>query len=319
MNISITTIIIDEVQRTPALLNDIQKLIEEDNLSFILCGSSARKIVRGGANMLGGRASRVVMRSLCISEIDNFELITYINRGGIPSHYLSDNYRELLKSYVENYLEEEIKGEALVRNVVSFNRFLELVGISNGTQINFTNMARDVGVDAKTIREYFQILVDTLLGYYIEPYFDKKKRTNISQTSKFYLFDIGVVNYLKGISITKEIGEEFGKSFESIVINEIMNYKSYTNSDFDISYWKTYEQDEIDLVLGDAKIAIEIKSGKNIDNSDLKRLIKFKNIYNPARSIVIANVDVSRKLDNGIEIINYREFVKLLWSGKLEV
>ena len=310
-------IIIDEIQRIPILLNEVHRLIEKENLNFILCGSSARKLVRGGANMLGGRASRVVMGGLCIAEIDNFNLLRFINNGNIPSNYLSNDASSLQKAYIQNYIQEEIKGEALVRNLLSFNRFLDLVGITNGEEVNFSNISRDVGVDAKTIREYFQILIDTLLGNYLLPYFDKKKRTNILQSPKFYLFDTGIVNSLKGLILSKDEGSEFGKSFEQIILNEIINYKNYKNKNFEISFWRTYEKDEVDFILGDAEVSIEVKGGKNIDSANLKGTYKFNEVYKPKRSIVITNTKNPRKLNNETELIPYLEFVNLLWEGKI--
>jgi len=266
--------------------------------------------------MLGGRAGRIVMGGLSIAEIDDFDLLKFVNHGSIPTHYLSDDAHSLHKAYLQNYIQEEIKGEALVRNLSSFNRFVDLVGITNGEEVNFTNISRDVGVGSKTVKEYFQILVDTLIGSYLEPYFDKKKRTNILKSPKFYLFDTGVANFLKGIVVNRDEGVEFGKSFEHMIFNEIRNYKNYNEKDFSISFWRTYEQDEVDFILGDAEIAIEIKGGKNIRLSKLKGLVKFSEVYKPRRSIVVANTKLPRKLDNGIEVLPYQEFVELLWNGE---
>lgn len=310
-------IIIDEIQRLPLLLNDVHRLIESEKLNFILCGSSARKLVRGGANMLGGRAGRISMGGLSIAEIENFQLLRFLNHGGIPAHYIAEQARDDISAYVQNYLNEEIKGEALVRNVRSFDRFLDLVGITNGEEVNYTSIARDVGVDAKTIREYFQILLDTLVGSYLEPYFDRQKRTNILKSPKFYLFDTGVANFLRGISLTKDEGFEFGKSLEHVVYNELQNYKNYANADLKISFWRTYEQDEVDFILQDAQVAIEVKASKNVANINFKSLLKFKDEYQPQQTLVVANVNSPQKLDNGVEILPLIEFIRLLWSGQI--
>jgi len=244
-------IIIDEIQRIPLLLNEVHRLIENEKLNFILCGSSARKLVRGGANMLGGRAYRIIMGGLSLGEIKNYDLIRFINNGGIPTHYLADNPDELKKSYVQNYIQEEIKGEALVRNLFSFNKFLDLIGIMNGLEINYTSIARDVGVDAKTVREYFQILIDTLIGSFLDPFFDRAKRTNILKSSKFYLFDTGIATYLSGIKFEKTDSKEFGRFFEQMIYNEIINFRNYRKKDIKLSFWRTYEKDEVDFIIND--------------------------------------------------------------------
>jgi len=310
-------IIVDEIQRIPILLNEVHRLIESNNLKFILCGSSARKLVRGGANMLGGRALRIEMRGLSIAEIGDVDLLRLINNGAMPSHYLERDATVSIRSYIQNYIQEEIKGESLVRNLRSFNRFLELVGITNSEEVNYTNIARDTGVDAKTVKEYFQILIDTLLGSYLETFFDKQKRTNILKSPKFYLFDVGIVNYIKGITVQKEIGAEFGKAFEHIIHNELLNYKSYNMRDFNISFWRTYEQDEVDFILGNAEVAIEVKGSTFVRGNDLGGLLKFKEVYKPKRSIVVSNEKIPRKTDSGIEILPYKEFTERLWGNDI--
>jgi predicted AAA+ superfamily ATPase len=310
-------IIFDEIQRIPLLLNEVHRLIEAERLRFILSGSSARRLVRGGANMLGGRASRITMGGLAIDEIEDFDLLRYINHGGIPLHYFSDNPSRELKDYIQNYIQEEVKGEALVRNLLAFNRFLDLVGIMNGEEVNYTSISRDVGVDAKTVKEYFQILIDTLLGSYLEMFFDRQKRTNILQSPKFYLFDTGVANHLKGVVITKEQGIEFGRSFEHMILTEITSYKNFRNRDFDLAFWRTYERDEVDFVLAGGEVAIEVKSTAAPRGRDLRSLLKFKEIYRPKKAIVITNGPQPRRLDDGIDLLPYRTFVQLLWAGEV--
>lgn len=310
-------IIFDEIQRIPLLLNEVHRLIEAEQLRFILSGSSTRRLVRGGANMLGGRASRIAMGGLAVDEIEDFDLLRYIHHGGIPLHYFSDNPSQELKDYIQNYIQEEVKGEALVRNLLAFNRFLDLMGIMNGEEVNYSSISRDVGVDAKTVKEYFQILIDTLLGSYLEMFFDKQKRTNILQSPKFYLFDPGVANHLKGVVITKEQGIEFGRSFEHMIQTEITSYKNFRNRDFDLAFWRTYERDEVDFVLAGGEVAIEVKSTAAPRGRDLRSLLKFKEIYRPKKAIVITNGSQPRRLDNGIDLLPYRTFVQLLWAGEV--
>lgn len=310
-------VIVDEIQRLPILLNEVHKLIENSSINFILCGSSARKLIRGGANLLGGRAIRIVMSPLCIKEIQDFNILKYINSGGIPNHYILRNPKARIQAYVQNYMQEEILNEGLVRNLNSFYQFLDLVAISNGEEIKFSSIARDIGVDAKTVKEYYQILIDTLLGNFVYPYFDRRKRTNISKSPKLYLFDIGVANHLKGININKIGGNEFGRSFEHLIFNEILAYRNYNYKDFTISFWRTHEGDEVDFVLGDAQVAIEVKGGSRIDSRDLKALKKFASTYNPRKSIVVTNSQLARQLHEDILLLPYEEFINQLWQGKI--
>src|SRR3989338_5422005 len=194
-------VVIDEIQKVPALLDEVHWLIENKKISFILCGSSARKLKHGAANLLGGRAWRFHFYPLVYKEIPDFDLIRALNHGLLPSHYLSEQPARMLRSYVADYLTEEIQAEGLVRNLPGFARFLELAGFCNGQMLNYANVARDCGIDAKTVKSYFQILQDTLVGYLIDPFSKKAKRDVISTTPKFYLFDVGVANHLSKTTI----------------------------------------------------------------------------------------------------------------------
>ena len=201
-------VIIDEVQKVPELLDEVHWLIENGGLRFILCGSSARKLKRGRANLLGGRAWRYEMFPFVTAELGRVDLLRVLNRGMIPSHYLSDGYRKSLDAYVRDYLSEEVFAEGLTRNVAAFARFFEAVGYSHGQLTNYTNIARDCGVDAKTVREYYQILSDTLLGRMVPPYRKRQDRRVLSRTPKFYLFDVGVAGALVKRRIAEPRGEQ---------------------------------------------------------------------------------------------------------------
>lgn len=190
-------IIIDEIQKIPPLLDEVHWLIENSSAYFILCGSSARKLKREGVNLLGGRAWRYEFFPLVYPEIKEFDLLHALNYGLIPSHYSAKHWNKTIKSYVNDYLKEEIRAEALVRNLRSFAQFLDVAAFSNGELLNYANISRDCGVDSKTIKDYYQILVDTLIGYYIYPYKDKIKREDLVATPKFYFFDVGIVNQLR--------------------------------------------------------------------------------------------------------------------------
>lgn len=314
-------IIIDEIQKIPDLLEEIHWLIENSSAYFILCGSSARKLRRGAANLLGGRAWSFYMPPLCSREVPDLDLIRVLNAGLIPSHYLSKNYRRSLNSYVKEYIKEEIQAEALVRNLQSFARFLDIFAYSNGELTNYSNIARDCGVDAKTVKEYYQILVDTLMGYYITPYFSDDSRDVIRATPKFYLADIGLASFLSKKTILDLRGKEAGHAFEHFILMEIMAYKNLKEKFFDVFFWRVNDSLEVDFIINRAEFAIEVKISKQVQKKELKPLIEFKKRYPQSRAIIISLDDKKRKLiiDDEIEILiyPYREFLDLMWNGDL--
>ncbi|MEK7299411.1 MAG: AAA family ATPase, partial [Candidatus Margulisiibacteriota bacterium] len=215
-------IIVDEVQRIPELLNEIHWLIENTNTSFILCGSSARKLKTSHANLLGGRAWRFLFFPFVYPEVPDIDLLHVFQAGLIPSHYLSPFPHRMLSAYVEDYLYHEIQAEGLVRSLPHFSRFLSSFAYSNGELTNYANIARDCGVDAKTVRAYYQILVDTMLGYFVMPFVPKKGRQVLSETPKFYLFDVGVSHYLSNTKISALKGPQAGKAFEHFILTELV-------------------------------------------------------------------------------------------------
>ena len=311
-------IILDEVQKIPEVLDEVHWMIENEHLSFILCGSSVRKLKRGRANMLGGRAWRFQMHPLTYSEIPDFDLLKALNRGLIPSHYGSDHYGRSIKSYIQDYLKEEIQAEGLVRNLPSFARFLDAVGFTNGELVNFTNIARETGVDSKTVKEYFNILEDTLLGHFIEPWSKSTGRDSLTKVPKFYLFDCGIANYLSHTSIDIEKGKEFGHAFEQFIFLELLAYLSYNEIDTKMRYWRTKTGLEVDFILGDVDLAIEVKSSSRVDGSELKGLYAFIEEAQPRRAIVVCNEKEKRKTGM-IEFYPWREFLKDLGGHKFQI
>lgn len=316
-------IIIDEVQKIPILLDEVHWLIENSPAYFILCGSSARKLKREGVNLLGGRAWRYEFFPLVYPEIPEFDLLHALNYGLIPSHYAALHWTKTVKSYVNDYLKEEIKAEGLVRNLRTFAQFLDFAAFSNGETLNYSNIARDCGVDAKTIKEYYQILVDTLLGYYIYPYKDKIKREDLVASPKFYFFDVGIVNQLKKITLPELKGIEAGGAFENYILMELWVYRALNEKEFDIHFWRTNSGLEVDFVLGKAEIAIEVKISNTIASSDIRGLITFQNEYKPKSAFVVSTVQRARKLTlpdgQGIEILPWRTFLEMLWNGKIPI
>lgn len=307
-------IIIDEVQKVPQLLDEIHWLIENKGLRFILCGSSARKLKRGKANLLGGRAWRYEMRPLISAELGEVDLLKALNRGMLPAHYLQEEYRKSLRAYVRDYLKEEVFDEGLTRNIPAFSRFFDAVGYSHGELTNYANIARDCGVDAKTVKEYYQILVDTLLGTMIEPYSRRQDRQVISKAGKFYLFDVGVAGAIIQRRIPQEKGEQFGKAFEHFILMEILAHRSYRELDYDLNFWRTKSGLEVDFILGRGEVAIEAKGSSRIDSSDLRPLKTFIQEYRPAKAFVVCNERLPR-VHEGIRILPWREFLKMLWEG----
>lgn len=313
-------VIIDEIQKVPLLLNEVQWLIENKKISFILCGSSARKLKRGAANLLGGRAWRYNFYPLVYKEIPHFDLLRAMNHGLLPAHYLSDHPIRMLRAYINDYLIEEIQAEAIVRNLNKFARFMDLVGYSHGEMLNYANIARDCGIDAKTVKEYYQILADTLIGYYVYPYHQKAKRELIQATPKFYLFDTGVANYLSKRKIEELKGDIAGSSFEHFILMELIAYLGLNELDDQINYWRSKTGLEVDFVTSNGEIAIEVKISSSPDLSDLKGLRAFCEDYQPKHALVVCLAPRKRILTTTnnveIEIIPWKEFLDNLWNKK---
>ena len=308
-------VIIDEIQRIPELLNEVHWLITNEKKQFVLSGSSSRKIIRGGYNLLGGRALRYELYPLVSREIPNFDLLRALNNGLLPRHYLAANSKKLVSAYIGNYLKDEIAAEAKIRNIQSFSRFLEAAAFSNGEMVNYTNIAADCGVSAPTVKEYFQILEDTLIGRFVTSYQKKPKRRVIT-APKFYFFDVGIVNYLlKRGKI--EIGSEvFGNAFEHFIYHEIYAHSQYSGLEYPISYWRTASQIEVDFILGDNEVAVEVKSTTNVSSRHLSGLKSFAEEYKTKQLILVCNESMPRLVD-GILVLPWNVFLQKLWGGEV--
>ncbi|GAG71030.1 unnamed protein product, partial [marine sediment metagenome] len=296
--------------------DEVHWLIENKGLQFILCGSSARKLKRGKANLLGGRAWRFEMFPLVTAELKNPDLLAILNRGLIPAHYLQKTYKKSLNAYTRDYLKEEVFDEGLTRNIPAFSRFFDAMGYSHGELTNFSNIARECGVDSKTVKEYYQILVDTLLGNFVEPFKRRQGRKVISKASKFYLFDVGVAGSITKRNIEEEKGEMFGKSFEHFIYMEISAYNSYQEVGYAINFWRTKSGLEVDFVLGGGAVAIEVKGASRIDNRDLRPLRAFMDLYSPGKALVVCN-EKEERIAGDIRIMPWRKFLFDLWAGKI--
>lgn len=315
-------IILDEIQKIPTLLDEVQWLMENKHLSFILCGSSARKLIRGHANLLGGRAWRYELFPMVTAETmpgNGSDLLRILNHGMIPSHFLDspDTYRQSLKAYIQDYLSQEVFAEGLARNMPAFSRFFDAVGYGHGELVNFANVARECGVDAKTAKEYYQILVDTLLGAFVEPYKKKQSRDVIIKAPKFYLFDVGVAGALCKRVVEESRGEGFGRAFEQFIMLEIRAYRSYSQKDFEIHFWRTKDGLETDFILGDAEVAVEVKGSSQIHSRDIHGIKVFSQTNKPRASFVVSNESKQRIAENNIRVLPWKIFLDELWSGKI--
>lgn len=309
-------IILDEVQKVPQVLDEVHWLIENKKLRFILCGSSARKLKRGRANLLGGRAWRYEMFPLVSAELKTVDLLRVLNHGLIPDHYLSENYRKSLSSYVLDYLKEEVLAEGLTRNIPAFARFFDAVGFNHGELVNYSNIARDCGVNSKTVKEYYQILVDTLMGRMVEPFKRRRSRQVITKAPKFYLFDVGVAGAIINRHILEERGESFGKAFEHFIFTEIVAHSHYRESNYGIYFWRTKSGLEVDFILGDGEVAVEVKGKSQVATRDLRSLTAFGDEFRPKKALVVCQ-EKEERIFGRIRIIPWRRFLEELWGGEV--
>ena len=307
-------IIIDEIQKVPVLLDEVHRLIETENRSFVLCGSSARKLRRGGSNLLGGRAWGFQMLPLSWREIPTFDLLQALTRGTLPSVYDNSRYRRSLRAYAEDYLKQEIFAEALTRNEVAFARFFDALRYCHGEMLNHTAIARNSGVSSKTVRSYFEILVDTLVGYLVYPFHKRGGRETILAAPKFYLFDLGLASYVLGESISQQSGPSFGNALEHFVYLELVAARSFLDQDWSIHYWRTKSGLEVDFVLNRGDVAIEVKA--KLGSRSLRPIHAFIEEFNPKRSVVVTTESPSRRIGD-IEVLYYEEFLEILHSGNL--
>jgi predicted AAA+ superfamily ATPase len=308
-------IVIDEIQKAPALLDEVHWLIENKGLSFLLTGSSARKLRRGQANLLGGRAWRRTMVPLSFKEVTDFDLERIMVSGLLPPHYLSPNPTEDLRSYVADYLKEEIVAEALARNVPAFSEFLKVAALTSGRLLNYTNVARESGVSPRVVRTYFEILEDTYLGLCVPPW-KKSKNRRMILTEKFYFFDVGVANYL--VQSRPRIGSpEFGRAFENYILMELRAYQAYRNPDLPVAFWRTSTGREVDFILGDKDLAVEVKSSRRVYDSDAASLAALLEDGPVGKRCLVCLEEKPRRLSSGVDVLPWRVFIERLWSGEL--
>ncbi|MFC1824399.1 ATP-binding protein [Thermodesulfobacteriota bacterium] len=306
-------IVIDEIQRVPELLNEIHRLIETQNITFLLTGSSARKLRRGKANLLAGRVWDARMFPLIYRELEDFDLNRYLRFGGLPAVYLSEYPEEALDAYVNTYLKEEILAEGLIRRLPPFSRFLKTIALSNGEMINFTKLANDCQVPPSTVTEYVGLLEDTMVGFLLPAWIESKKRKAI-KTGKFYFFDPGITHMLAGTESLDPNSNLYGKSFEQFICMELRAYLSYRRKRHQLTYWRSKNGHEVDFLLG-TKTAIEVKATKKISRNDFKGL-KYLQEEGVFKNHILVSRDQVSSLTDNILTLPWQKFLSDLWRDK---
>ena len=296
-------VIIDEIQKIPALLNEVHHLITTTEIKFILTGSSARSLRKKGVNLLAGRAFTYFLYPLTVIELkDNFNLQRALKLGQLPEVYFNKDSLEYLRSYIYSYLREEVIQEGLSRNLLAFNKFLEIASFSQGAVLNYTEIAREVGLNRKTVEGYFGILQDMLLAYYLPPFTKRAKRRLILKP-KFYFFDVGIYRILRPSGFMDKPEEIEGIALESLVGQELRAINDYLQLGYNLYYFRTANGQEIDFVLYGKKglLAIEVKRKKNISAKDLKNMKLFMQDYPEAKGLILYGGEHKLLIDN-IEI-----------------
>jgi predicted AAA+ superfamily ATPase len=309
-------VVIDEIQKIPSLLDEVHKLIEERRYTFLLTGSSARKLRRGGANLLGGRAWEMNLFPVTSQELgESFDLYRYLSYGGLPHVLLSEYPNEELKHYIKLYLREEIQAEGLTRRFDHFVRFLDFAALTSGEELNYESLGSDSGVPPRTVASYYEVLEDTLIGFRVPPFQLARKRKAIKR-SKFYLFDVGVTGSLTRRGVLQEQSELLGKALEHLIAMELRAYLSYTSHDLPLAFWRTESQHEVDFIVGDGT-AIEVKATQRVNDSHLKglRALGEENIVQ--KRIVVSRDPIRRVTSDDIEVMPIQEFLRELWSHAL--
>jgi len=315
---SVRQVVIDEVQKVPPLLDEVHWLHENRGIRFALCGSSARKVKRGQANLLGGRAVRYELHGLTALELArDFDLNRILNHGYLPAIYQSDNPRPLLNGYVADYLKEEVAAEGLVRNLPVYSQFLNVASLSDAELVNFSTVARDCGVSSHTIKSYFQILEDTLLGRWLSAFTRRPKRRVIA-APKFYFADVGVVNHLARRGELHPGSELYGKAFENWVFHELMAHNSYSNAFATLSYWRLANGTEVDFIVNDMELAIEAKATAKVTADHLRGLRAIAQDHRKIKQRIIVCLErVSRRTEDGILIAPATQLGDLLAAREL--
>ena len=311
-------VVIDEVQKVPALLDEVHWLMENRGISFALCGSSATKVRRGAANLLGGRAIRYELLGITAAELgDDFDLTRLLNVGYLPRIYQAPRAVWLLDAYVGDYLVQEVAAEGVVRKFPAFSRFLDVALLSDGEIVNLSNIAAECGVSLSAVKNYFQVLTDMRLARWVPSYRARPKR-RVIRAPKFYLADVGVVNRLARRGPLAPGSELYGKAFENWVCHELSAWIGYGKFDGRLSYWRLAGGTEVDFVVGDMRLAVEAKASAKIVSRNLRGLRSIVQDH-PAlkRRVVVCLEPRARRTSDGIDILPAEDFVRRLWTDRL--
>ncbi|MBM4383528.1 MAG: ATP-binding protein [Deltaproteobacteria bacterium] len=311
-------VVIDEVQKVPALLDEAHWLHENAGVRFALCGSSARRVKRGQANLLGGRAVRYELHGLTAGEIGReFDLTRALNHGYLPRIYLAERPQRLLAAYVGDYLKEEIAGEGLVRNLPVFSEFLSIAALSDTELVNFTNIARECGVSSTAVKGYFSILEDTLLWRWLPAYRKRPKRRVIG-APKLYFADVGVVNQLARRGRLEPGAQLYGKAFENWVFHELCAHNAYSEAFAQLSYWRLASGIEVDFIVNDMALAIEAKATRKATSDHLRGLRELAKDQPRVKQRALVCLEAKAyETDDGIWVLPAKEFVARLAAGDL--
>jgi predicted AAA+ superfamily ATPase len=307
-------VVIDEVQKVPALLDEVHRLIEARDLRFLLTGSSARKLKRGQANLLAGRAWTARLHPLTYPEIPRFDLARMLRWGGLPPVVQSAEPEEELRAYASTYLREEIQAEGLVRRLPQFSRFLETAARTSGQMLNFAQIASDVGMPAATVREHYFLLEDTLVGHLLPAWVKSRRRKAIS-TARFHFFDTGVTHALAGTRTLDRNSDLYGRSFEQWIGMELRAYLDYRRRDEPLAYWRSVHQHEVAFLVGD-HTAVEVKATRKVGARDLRGLLALaeEGVF---RRLLLVSEDRIEATREGVRCLNWRTFVEELWADRL--
>ena len=312
--------VIDEVQKVPGLLDEVHRLIESHRLRFVLSGSSARKLRRGGANLLAGRAVTTSMFPLVSAElsfrIDPARVLLY---GTLPLAVTTDDPRDYLRTYAETYLVQEIQAEALTRNLGAFARFLEIAAHRNAQVTNATGIARDAGINRRTVQNHFEILTDTLIGFWLPPWKLKSATKQVRQ-SKFYFFDCGVARALTGRLPYPPTAEELGPLAETFVLNELRAYLGYSSCDYKLCFWRNYDGTEVDVLCETAEgfVAIEVKASSRWDKRFNRGLHRVRDaLGKDGTACYGVYLGQRAALWDDVRVLPLVDFLKRLWAGEI--
>lgn len=309
-------VVVDEIQKCPPLLDEVHLLIERNpSVRFVLTGSSVRKLKRGGANLLAGRARVVRLHPLVAAEVPAGRFADRINRGGLPGFLDAADPQADLRAYVGTYLREEVQAEGLARSVGNFGRFLDVAGLTNGEQVNFTAVGSDAGVPPRTVQEYYQVLKGTLVGHYLPAFRGTRSRKPVS-TAKFYLFDVGVANTLRRSRAIEPGSDAWGRALEHLAFLELRSWLDYRDRDDPLTYWRSRSRFEVDFLVGD-RVAIEVKAKERVTARDTRGLRALAEELPLRRKLVVCHERLRRVDDDGIEILPVPQFLTELWEDEL--